>query len=83
MDQFNLEIISPEKSFLIKKDTIEVIVPAIEGYMGILKDHIPIISFPCSVLLTLSNSSIKIMGFIHFVSISISTILPHVEPTYV
>ena len=45
MDQFNLEIISPEKSFLIKKDTIEVIVPAIEGYMGILKDHIPIISF--------------------------------------
>ena len=45
MDHFNLEIISPEKSFLIKKDTIEVIVPAIEGYMGILKDHIPIISF--------------------------------------
>ena len=45
MDQFNLEIISPEKSFLIKKDTIEVIVPVIEGYMGILKDHIPIISF--------------------------------------
>ena len=45
MDQFNLEIISPEKSFLIKKDIIEVIVPAIEGYMGILKDHIPIISF--------------------------------------
>ena len=45
MDQFNLEIISPEKSFLIKKNTIEVIVPAIEGYMGILKDHIPIISF--------------------------------------
>ena len=45
MNQFYLEIISPENSFLIKKDTIEVIVPAIEGYMGILKDHIPIISF--------------------------------------
>ena len=45
MYQFYLEIISPENSFLIKKDTIEVIVPAIEGYMGILKDHIPIISF--------------------------------------
>ena len=45
MEQFNLEIISPEKSFLVKEDTLEVIVPAIEGYMGILKDHIPIISF--------------------------------------
>ena len=45
MEQFNLEIISPEKSFLVKEDTVEVIVPAIEGYMGILKDHIPIISF--------------------------------------
>ena len=45
MDQFNLEIISPEKSFLIKNDTEEVVLPAIEGYLGILKDHIPIISF--------------------------------------
>ena len=36
MDQFNLEIISPEKSFLIKNDTEEVVIPAIEGYMGIL-----------------------------------------------
>ena len=45
MDQFNLEIISPEKSFLIKNDTEEVVIPGIEGYMGILKDHIPIISF--------------------------------------
>ena len=41
MDQFNLEIISPEKSFLTKSDTEEVVIPAIEGYMGILKDHIP------------------------------------------
>ena len=45
MEQFNLEIISPEKSFLIKNDAVEVVVPAVEGYMGILKDHIPIISF--------------------------------------
>ena len=45
MDQFNLEIISPEKSFLTKSDTEEVVIPAIEGYMGILKDHISIISF--------------------------------------
>ena len=45
MDQFNLEIISPEKSFLTKSDTEEVVIPAIEGYIGILKDHIPLISF--------------------------------------
>ena len=45
MDHFNLEIIIPEKSFLVKKDILEVVIPAIEGYMGILKDHIPIISF--------------------------------------
>ena len=45
MDQFNLEIISPEKSFLTKSDTEEVVIPAIEGYMGILKDHISLISF--------------------------------------
>ena len=57
MDQFNLEIISPEKSFLIKKDTIEVIVPAIEGYMGILKDHIPIISFLKPGIITIFSKS--------------------------
>ena len=45
MEKFNLEIISPEKSFLTKNDAVEVVIPAIEGYMGILKDHIPIISF--------------------------------------
>ena len=42
---FNLEIINPEKSFFIKDDVKEVVVPAYEGEMGILKDHISIISF--------------------------------------
>ena len=42
---FNLEIVSPEKSFLKKDDVTEVVVPAFEGEMGILKDHISIISF--------------------------------------
>ena len=42
---FNLEIINPEKSFLKKDDVTEVVVPAFEGEMGILKDHISIISF--------------------------------------
>ena len=44
-EEFNLEIINPDKSFLNKKDATEVVVPALEGEMGILKDHISIISF--------------------------------------
>jgi len=44
-EEFKIEIVNPEKSFLIKEDAIEVVVPAFEGEMGILKDHISIISF--------------------------------------
>ena len=44
-DEFSLEIINPEASFFIDEDVSEVVLPAIEGEMGILKDHIPIISF--------------------------------------
>ena len=44
-EQFNLEIVSPENSFLKKDNVIEVVIPAFEGEMGILKDHISIISF--------------------------------------
>ena len=44
-EEFKVEIINPEKSFLSKEDVIEVVVPAFEGEMGILKDHISIISF--------------------------------------
>ena len=42
---FKIEIVNPEKSFLTKEDVTEVVVPAFEGEMGILKDHISIISF--------------------------------------
>ena len=44
-EEFKVEIVNPEKSFLIKEDVSEVVVPAFEGDMGILKDHISIISF--------------------------------------
>ena len=44
-DEFKVEIVNPEKSFLVKDDVSEVVVPAFEGEMGILKDHISIISF--------------------------------------
>ncbi len=44
-EEFKIEIVNPEKSFLLKEDVTEVIIPAFEGEMGILKDHISIISF--------------------------------------
>ena len=44
-EEFKIEIVNPEKSFLVKDDVSEVVVPAFEGEMGILKDHISIISF--------------------------------------
>ena len=44
-EEFKIEIVNPEKSFLAKDDILEVVVPAFEGEMGILKDHISIIAF--------------------------------------
>ena len=44
-EEYSLEIVNPEKSFLSKDDVTEVVVPAFEGEVGILKDHISIISF--------------------------------------
>ncbi len=56
---FKLEIVNPEKSFLSKDGVLEVVLPAFEGDMGILKDHISIISFlkPGLVKVTESISS--------------------------
>ena len=42
---FKLEIVNPEKSFLSKENVSEVVVPAYEGEMGILKNHINFITF--------------------------------------
>ena len=43
-DPFKLEIISPEKTFLTDNPK-SVTVPAFEGDMTILKDHVPVITF--------------------------------------
>ena len=43
-EKFSVEIISPDKS-IIKTNTFEVVIPSYEGEMGILKDHIPLITF--------------------------------------
>tara|TARA_Y100001960_G_scaffold111559_1_gene119448 strand:+ start:219 stop:617 length:399 start_codon:yes stop_codon:yes gene_type:complete len=44
-ENFSIEIVNPEKSFLSKNEVSEVVIPAFEGEIGILKDHISIISF--------------------------------------
>ena len=56
-DEFKLEIVNPEKSFFSKDDVIEAIVPAFEGEMGILKDHISIISFLKPGIVTINSKS--------------------------
>ena len=43
-EKFLIEIISPDRSIL-KMETSEVVIPSFEGEMGILKDHIPLITF--------------------------------------
>ena len=44
-EEFKVEIVNPERSFLLKEDVTEVVIPSFEGEMGILKDHISLISF--------------------------------------
>ena len=56
-EEFKIEIVNPEKSFLSKEDVTEVIVPAFEGELGILKDHISIISFLKPGIITIHTKS--------------------------
>ena len=60
-EEFKVEIVNPEKFFLVKDDVYEVVIPAFEGEMGILKDHISIISFlkPGIMKVFTSNSEEK------------------------
>ena len=43
-DKFTVEIISPDQTIL-RQETNEVIIPSFEGQMGILSNHIPLITF--------------------------------------
>ena len=56
-EEFKVEIVNPEKSFFSREDVTEVIVPAFEGEMGILKDHISIISFLKPGIITIYSKS--------------------------
>ena len=55
-ENFTVEIISPDKS-IIKTETNEVIIPSFEGEMGILKDHIPFITFLRPGIVKLSDKN--------------------------
>ena len=56
-EEFKIEIVNPEKSFFTKEDVTEVVIPAFEGEMGILKDHISIISFLKPGIITIYSNS--------------------------
>ena len=57
-DKFTVEIISPDKSIL-KSETSEVTIPSYEGQMGILKDHIPLITFLRPGIVSVQNQEKK------------------------
>ena len=55
-EKFIIEIISPDRS-IIKTETSEVVIPSFEGEMGILKDHIPLITFLRPGLINIKTST--------------------------
>ena len=57
-EKFTIEIISPDRS-IIKTETSEVVIPSFEGEMGILKDHIPLITFLRPGLISIKTESEK------------------------
>ena len=63
-EEFKIEIINPEKSFLSKENVTEVVVPAFEGEMGILKDHISIISFLKPGIIKVYSKSVENKYFV-------------------
>jgi ATP synthase F1 epsilon subunit len=44
-DTIQVDIVTPEKKFFSDKSVLSITVPGIEGDMGILYNHIPIITF--------------------------------------
>ena len=62
-ENFAVEIISPDKSIL-KSEASEVTIPSYEGQMGILKDHIPLITFLRPGLIVIKENSLEKKFFI-------------------
>ena len=57
-DKFIVEIICPDQTIL-KHETNEVIIPSFEGQMGILNNHIPLITFLRPGIITVKTESEK------------------------
>ncbi len=57
-NKFTVEIISPDKSIL-NSEANEVTIPSYEGQMGILKDHIPLITFLRPGVILIQNQNEK------------------------
>ena len=74
-EEFKIEIVNPDKSFLSKEDVTEVVVPAFEGEMGILKDHISIISFLKPGVITVQAKSGEEKYFVEEYEPPLSTFL--------
>ena len=66
-EKFVVEIISPVKS-LIKTNASEVIIPSYEGEMGILKDHIPLITFLRPGIVRIISENEKVSELVQFLS---------------
>ena len=62
-DTYKMEIVSPEKVIFSDENVQEVVLPSYEGEMGILKDHIPIISFLRPGIVKILKSSKNINSF--------------------
>ena len=62
-ENFIVEIVSPDESIL-KSEATEVILPSYEGQMGILKDHIPLITFLRPGLVRIKNNNGEKLYFI-------------------
>ena len=62
-DTYKIEIVSPEKVIFSDKNVQEVILPSYEGEMGILKDHISIISFLRPGIVKILKSSENVNSF--------------------
>ena len=57
-DKFTVEIITPDK-LILKSKANEVTIPSYEGQMGILKDHISLITFLRPGLVTIQGDEDK------------------------
>ena len=57
-DKFRIEIISPDK-LIFNSEANEVTIPSYEGQMGILKDHISLITFLRPGIISIKNQEKK------------------------